>query len=151
MAKWSDIESSLKAARSFSTTSPIAQQIQTILLSHPSIKLGWIKAHVDHKGNEAADALAKQVTSVGSPFNIQLQEASSKNLTAADMGKWAIHSITAPAAHSPLLFTSPNPPRISKQSGGIVMKNRLFRIKTRNLENFLLDNESLLSPDPDSE
>ncbi|GBM46862.1 hypothetical protein AVEN_26452-1 [Araneus ventricosus] len=56
----------LKVVSSFSTTSPIAQQIQTILLSHPSIKLGWIKAHVSHKGNEAADSLAKQAASVES-------------------------------------------------------------------------------------
>ncbi|GBN48340.1 hypothetical protein AVEN_186523-1 [Araneus ventricosus] len=32
-----------------------------------------------------------------------------------------------------------------------VMKTKLSRIKTRNLVKFLLDNESLLSPDPDSE
>ncbi|GBM47828.1 hypothetical protein AVEN_5206-1 [Araneus ventricosus] len=32
-----------------------------------------------------------------------------------------------------------------------VMKNKLSRIKTRNLVRFLLDNDSLLSPDPDSE
>ncbi|GBN13569.1 hypothetical protein AVEN_120585-1 [Araneus ventricosus] len=33
----------------------------------------------------------------------------SKNLTAAE-GKWAIDSFTPSAAHSPLLFTSLNPP-----------------------------------------
>ncbi|GBM09113.1 hypothetical protein AVEN_5294-1 [Araneus ventricosus] len=32
-----------------------------------------------------------------------------------------------------------------------VMKNKLSRIKTRTLVKFLLDNESLPSPDPDSE
>ncbi|GBM49363.1 hypothetical protein AVEN_264522-1 [Araneus ventricosus] len=75
---WSDSESSLKAISSFSTTSPIAQQIQAILLSHPSIQLGWIKAHVVHKGSDAEDSLDKQATFAGPPFNIQLQEASSK-------------------------------------------------------------------------
>ncbi|GBM94210.1 hypothetical protein AVEN_142997-1 [Araneus ventricosus] len=62
---WIDSESSLKAVSSFSTTSPLAQQIQAILLSHPSIQLGWIKAHVGHKGKEATHSFAKQVTSVG--------------------------------------------------------------------------------------
>ncbi|GBN08997.1 hypothetical protein AVEN_234174-1 [Araneus ventricosus] len=42
----------------------------------------------------------------------------SKNLTAA-VGKWAFDSITPPADHPPLPFTSPNSPRISKLSGGI--------------------------------
>ncbi|GBM64095.1 hypothetical protein AVEN_74399-1 [Araneus ventricosus] len=32
-----------------------------------------------------------------------------------------------------------------------VMENKLSRIKTRNLVKFLLDNESFVSPDPDSE
>ncbi|GBN41172.1 hypothetical protein AVEN_187574-1 [Araneus ventricosus] len=39
-----------------------------------------------------------------------------KNLTAAAVGKWSIHTITPPAVHLPLLFTSSNPPRTSKVS-----------------------------------
>ncbi|GBN48895.1 hypothetical protein AVEN_135200-1 [Araneus ventricosus] len=179
-----DIEAKSKAREvsSFSTTSPIAQQIQTILLIHPSIQLGWIKAHMGHKGNKAADALAKQATSAGSSLQYpaprsllkSIKKNSSlrrwqeewdtdltgrnihrilpkvslipapwkrqdiifatghgpflsyfkrfhilKNLTAAAEVKWAIHSITPSAAHSQLLFASPNPPRIAKQSDGI--------------------------------
>ncbi|GBM54450.1 hypothetical protein AVEN_150606-1 [Araneus ventricosus] len=52
------------AVSSFSTTSPIAQKIQPTLLSQPSVQLEWIKAQVCLKGNEAADSLAKQATSV---------------------------------------------------------------------------------------
>ncbi|GBL83229.1 hypothetical protein AVEN_165420-1 [Araneus ventricosus] len=44
--------------------------------THPSIQLGWIKAHVGHKDNEATDSLAKQATSAGS----SLQYPASRNL-----------------------------------------------------------------------
>ncbi|GBL77023.1 hypothetical protein AVEN_12675-1 [Araneus ventricosus] len=78
-----------------------------------------------------------------------LNAFTSENLTSAAEGKWAIHSTTPPAAHSPLLITSPNPPSkdLEVDWWTKVIKNKLSRIKTRNLVKFLLENESLLSPD----
>ncbi|GBN79880.1 hypothetical protein AVEN_209468-1, partial [Araneus ventricosus] len=57
---WNDSLSSLQALQDPKTTSPIARQIQQILLENPHISLGWIKAHVGHEGNEKADELAKE-------------------------------------------------------------------------------------------
>ncbi|GBM45713.1 hypothetical protein AVEN_14090-1 [Araneus ventricosus] len=62
----------------------------------------------------------------------------SKNMTAAAAGKWAIH-LTKPTQY------------IETDSRNNVMKNKLSRIETRILVQFLQDNESLLSPDSDSE
>ncbi|GBL89818.1 hypothetical protein AVEN_179595-1 [Araneus ventricosus] len=42
-----------------------AEDIQSILLNSPNIKLCWIKAQVGHAGNEAADLLAKKATLEG--------------------------------------------------------------------------------------
>ncbi|GBO09339.1 Putative protein in type-1 retrotransposable element R1DM [Araneus ventricosus] len=71
---WSDSLSSLQALQDPKTSSPIARQIQQILLEYPHISLGWIKAHVGHEGNEKADELAKEAilsptaTSLDIPF-----------------------------------------------------------------------------------
>ncbi|GBO26896.1 Retrovirus-related Pol polyprotein from type-1 retrotransposable element R1, partial [Araneus ventricosus] len=71
---WSDSLSSLQALQDLKTSSPIARQIQRVLLKSPNISLGWIKAHVGHEGNEKADELAKEVItlpdslSVDTPF-----------------------------------------------------------------------------------
>ncbi|GBM53293.1 hypothetical protein AVEN_52318-1, partial [Araneus ventricosus] len=56
-------ESSLHFISSLKTNSPLAQDIQSILLNSPSIKLGWIKEHVEHAGNESVDLLVKKATS----------------------------------------------------------------------------------------
>ncbi|GBN22213.1 hypothetical protein AVEN_258245-1 [Araneus ventricosus] len=53
------------------------------------------------------------------PFPSYFERFRIKEFDCCCYGEVAIHSITPPAAHSPLLFTSPNPPRISKQYGGI--------------------------------
>ncbi|GBM82047.1 hypothetical protein AVEN_56190-1 [Araneus ventricosus] len=59
---WTDSESSIHSISSLKTSSPLAQDIQSILLNSPNIKLRCIKAHVGHAGNESADLLAKTVT-----------------------------------------------------------------------------------------
>ncbi|GBN92022.1 Sodium-coupled monocarboxylate transporter 2, partial [Araneus ventricosus] len=59
---WTDRESSLHPTSCLKTNSPLAQDIQNILLNSPNIKLGWIRAHVGHEGNETADLLAKKAT-----------------------------------------------------------------------------------------
>ncbi|GBN85727.1 hypothetical protein AVEN_187365-1 [Araneus ventricosus] len=40
-------------------TSPIVSQVQATLLQAQHIRLGWIRAHVGHIGNEMAETLAK--------------------------------------------------------------------------------------------
>ncbi|GBN99378.1 hypothetical protein AVEN_59028-1, partial [Araneus ventricosus] len=64
---WTDSEFILHSISSLKTNSPLAQDIQSILLNSPTIKLGWIKAHGGHAGNEAADLLAKKATLEGIP------------------------------------------------------------------------------------
>ncbi|GBM26948.1 hypothetical protein AVEN_196889-1 [Araneus ventricosus] len=71
---WTDSESSLHSIASIGTKSPIAQQTQEILLKSPTIKLGWIRAHVGYSGNEAADVLAKKAQKKASPHTSQRQE-----------------------------------------------------------------------------
>ncbi|GBM78466.1 hypothetical protein AVEN_119228-1 [Araneus ventricosus] len=140
-----------ESVSSFSTTSPTVQNIQAILLSHPSIQLGCIKAHVGRKGNEAADSLAKQATTVGSP----LQYPASLRYWQKEWGKSLngrnIHQILPKVSLTPppcnrqdIIFASghgpfpsyfklfhmkesdhsphPNPSRTSKQSGGIKLR-----------------------------
>ncbi|GBN69193.1 hypothetical protein AVEN_150797-1 [Araneus ventricosus] len=74
---------------------------------------------------------------------------SSRGIVGPDLN-WAIHSIKPRAAHSPLLITSPNPPWTIVWWNK-VMKTKLSWIKTRILVKILLNNESLLSPDPNGE
>ncbi|GBM44375.1 hypothetical protein AVEN_147384-1 [Araneus ventricosus] len=64
---WTDSESSLHSISSLKTNGPLAQDIQSILLNSPNIQLGWIKAHVGHAGNEAADLLGKKAALEGIP------------------------------------------------------------------------------------
>ncbi|GBO12617.1 hypothetical protein AVEN_73809-1 [Araneus ventricosus] len=58
---WSDSQSSLKALLNQKSNSPIARSIQDSLYNTHNIRLGWIRAHVGHLGNEKADQLAKEV------------------------------------------------------------------------------------------
>ncbi|GBM67536.1 hypothetical protein AVEN_73672-1 [Araneus ventricosus] len=63
---WSDSQYSLKTIANVSTSSKIAREIQTLLIHHKNIRLGWIRAHVEHPENEMADYLAKTaITAVG--------------------------------------------------------------------------------------
>ncbi|GBM62959.1 hypothetical protein AVEN_131136-1 [Araneus ventricosus] len=64
---WSDSESAVKSISCFKTKSPIAQDIQAILLNHPSVSLIFVKAHVGIQGNEAADNLAERASTEGTP------------------------------------------------------------------------------------
>ncbi|CAL1296084.1 unnamed protein product [Larinioides sclopetarius] len=60
----SDSQASLKVIAN-TKTSPIARQIQNLLLKCNNVRLGWIKAHIRHVGNERADDLAKSaITSI---------------------------------------------------------------------------------------
>ncbi|GBN14287.1 hypothetical protein AVEN_43809-1 [Araneus ventricosus] len=51
---WTDGKSSLHFISSLKTNCPFSQDIQNKLLNSPNIKLGWIKANVQHVSNEAA-------------------------------------------------------------------------------------------------
>ncbi|GBM07122.1 hypothetical protein AVEN_177085-1 [Araneus ventricosus] len=62
---WSDSESSLHSIASIYTKSPIAQQVQEILLKFTNIKLGRIRAHVGFSGKEVADVPVKKATQEG--------------------------------------------------------------------------------------
>ncbi|GBM31216.1 hypothetical protein AVEN_193346-1 [Araneus ventricosus] len=58
---WSESQSSLKALLNQKSNSPIVRSIQDSLYNTHNIRLGWIRAHVGHLGNEKADELAKEV------------------------------------------------------------------------------------------
>ncbi|GBN90038.1 hypothetical protein AVEN_252245-1 [Araneus ventricosus] len=62
---WTDSESSLYTISSLKTNSPLAQDIQNILIDSPNIKLDWIKAHVEHADDEASYLLANEATLEG--------------------------------------------------------------------------------------
>ncbi|GBM10333.1 hypothetical protein AVEN_131072-1 [Araneus ventricosus] len=57
---WSNSQFSLKALLNQKPISPIARSIQDSLLNSHKIRLGWIRAHAGHLGNEKADELAKE-------------------------------------------------------------------------------------------
>ncbi|GBL98497.1 hypothetical protein AVEN_111621-1 [Araneus ventricosus] len=57
---WSDNESRLHSIASIDTKSPIAQQIQEILLKYTNIKLGWIRAHVGYAKKAHQESASKK-------------------------------------------------------------------------------------------
>ncbi|GBM63019.1 hypothetical protein AVEN_143449-1 [Araneus ventricosus] len=112
---WSDRESSLHSIASIDTKSPIAQQIQKMLLKSTNIKLGWIKAHVRYSVNEAADALFKKVTQEGIPTFIpaprnHIKSLLQKESTIRWQKEWD-NSETGRSVHNvlPKVKTTPNP------------------------------------------
>ncbi|GBM21666.1 hypothetical protein AVEN_248496-1 [Araneus ventricosus] len=74
---WTDDECSLRYIASLKTNNPLAQHIQNILPHSQNIKLGWIKVHEGHVGNEAEDLLAKKPTVEGIPTQYTAPGASS--------------------------------------------------------------------------
>ncbi|GBL86072.1 hypothetical protein AVEN_89117-1 [Araneus ventricosus] len=50
--------------------SPIAQDIQPILVNHPSISLAWVEDQVGIQGTEAADNLAKRASTEGTQLHV---------------------------------------------------------------------------------
>ncbi|CAL1263112.1 unnamed protein product [Larinioides sclopetarius] len=64
-----DSESSSYSISSLKTNSPLAQDIEQVLINSLNIKLSWIKAYVGQAGNETADLLAKKATLEGTPIH----------------------------------------------------------------------------------
>ncbi|GBM70707.1 hypothetical protein AVEN_64644-1 [Araneus ventricosus] len=52
---WTDSLSSLQAIDNPISSHPLVKEIQQLLHQNDLIYVGWIKAHVGHKGNELAD------------------------------------------------------------------------------------------------
>ncbi|GBN55426.1 hypothetical protein AVEN_61792-1 [Araneus ventricosus] len=77
------------------------------------------------------------------------QTPSHKESDCCNCGKWAVHSIhtSCPFIRFLLLITYPDPETVWWNQ---VMKTNYPRLKQGTLQ-VLLDNESFLSPDPDSE
>ncbi|GBN21118.1 hypothetical protein AVEN_3278-1 [Araneus ventricosus] len=67
---WTDSLSSLQAIENPTSPHPLVKEIQHLLHQNNLINLGWIKAHVGHKGNESADHLAKKAITEGIPTSI---------------------------------------------------------------------------------
>lgn len=59
---FSDSLSAIQAISNCSTSNPLIFKIHEIINNLHNCKLCWIKAHVGHLGNEAADVLAKQAS-----------------------------------------------------------------------------------------
>ncbi|GBM22055.1 Putative protein in type-1 retrotransposable element R1DM [Araneus ventricosus] len=90
---WSDSQSSLKAIANIKTTSPQAREIQDQLLANPQVRLGWIRAHVGHQGNEKADELAKAAitSTMAQEMHIPLPRSSIKReLNRKAMERWQL-------------------------------------------------------------
>ncbi|GBM42309.1 hypothetical protein AVEN_235019-1 [Araneus ventricosus] len=88
---WSDSQSSLKALLNQKSNSPIATYIQDSLYNTHNIRLGWIRAHVGHLGNEKADEQAKEaITSMEvAMLTVFLPRSSAKqDLTQTALAKW---------------------------------------------------------------
>ncbi|GBN57969.1 hypothetical protein AVEN_151096-1 [Araneus ventricosus] len=67
---YSDSRSTLQALSNEVNTSPEIAKIKNlyeIIIKSKWIRLHWIKAHVGHEGNEAADTLAKEATDLPHP------------------------------------------------------------------------------------
>ena len=69
----SDSQSALQALRNIDTESRLVKDTKLSLnelSKHIDVELGWIKAHVNHKGNEMADTLAKTGTKLKNKVEI---------------------------------------------------------------------------------
>ncbi|GBN56491.1 hypothetical protein AVEN_119343-1 [Araneus ventricosus] len=67
---FSDSRSTLQALSNEVNTSPCIAEIKDLyetIVKTKWVRLHWIKAHVGHEGNEAADALAKEATELPHP------------------------------------------------------------------------------------
>ncbi|GBN51455.1 hypothetical protein AVEN_106233-1 [Araneus ventricosus] len=57
------------ASSNSKSTNETAGKIFKILLTHPGIKVSWVKAHAGNISNERADQLAKDATQHGQPYS----------------------------------------------------------------------------------
>ncbi|GBL81948.1 hypothetical protein AVEN_50533-1 [Araneus ventricosus] len=114
---WTDIESSLHSISSLKTNNPLAQDIQK---HHSQLsRLGFIKVHVVHTSNEAADLRATKTTLEGIPVQYPASRSYLKTKLHAistqlwqnewDNGDiwWNIHSILPKVKTSPASWKIP--------------------------------------------
>ncbi|GBM43288.1 hypothetical protein AVEN_220820-1 [Araneus ventricosus] len=88
---WGDSQSSLKALLNQKSNSPITRSIQDSLCNTHNIRLGWIRAHVGHLGNEKADELVKEaITSTeAAVLTVPLPRSSAEqDLKQRALAKW---------------------------------------------------------------
>ncbi|GBM02884.1 hypothetical protein AVEN_52056-1 [Araneus ventricosus] len=88
---WNDSQSILKALLNQKSNSPITRSIQDCLYNTHIMRLGWIRAHVGHLGDEKADELAKEaITSTeAAVLTVLLPRSSAKQyLKQRALAKW---------------------------------------------------------------
>ena len=104
----SDSQAALMSLNKIDTDSRLVAEVKHALNelgSHLKVELAWVKAHVNHKGNEIADRLAKTGTKLATKTHIGPGRSTINNhITQYMYGKWNERWINTPGHRQTKLF-----------------------------------------------